>query len=815
MHIETLLFLIYTYDLFPLASALNLERNLMKFKVKNLVRGTGLVYFNVKIEDASTDCQPKFRATNDNGNEIPCVQYDASKWDELEDYVLVLPLLHVKAFTISCKDCEQSSTFTSSQIKWMSRWNYKAQKDIAYTLRDFEKPIWANNIRFHYIFVMDVSGKPVKLMKGFVNYPHYSEKPELKVLDSEGNEIEDADLYTFNVANVKQEGHLRQEVPFTLRMPLGKEFCIYAKSQDETHSAIMFFDAPSMDFYLHERPNEWYVCNSREKYDEVVYERELFLKTGAEKEFPNQEGPKFSIVVPLYKTPIRYFNEMIESVQSQFYKNWELILVNASPEDAELKTAIKSIADERVKVIEVVENGGISANTNAGIDECTGDYIGFLDHDDTIDPRSLSLAADVINQRPSTDVIYSDQDLINLEGDYIGPVYKPSFNLDLLRSTNYISHFLIAKAELIKRNKFNPKLDGAQDFDLVLRLAEQTKSFEHIPEVLYHWRQSENSTALNPGSKNYAQLAGLNSIQHHLDRLNINATAEETPFNFNYNVTYHIKGNPKVSVIIPNKNNANVLKTCVSSILEKTLYDNYEIIIVENGSTENAVFIYYEHLSKEHSNVKIVTWKESFNFSKVCNFGAKHAEGEYLLFLNNDTEVIEPKWLDYMVGICQREDVGAVGAKLLYPDDTVQHAGIFIPNRNLMLTMDGPENAFIGVDKDELGYGNRAYLKGDVEAVSGACMMTGKDDFNKLGQFDEDYAIDYSDVEYCFKITNVGKKVVYDPKTLLYHHESLTIGTRSKNELARWTRDITRLRSEWAEKFIERDKLLSCILTLK
>ena len=787
----------------------------MKFKVKNLVRGTGLVYFNVKVEGTFGEDQPTFIAKAENGNEIPCIQYDASKWDELEDYVLVLPLLHVKAITISCKDCEQCSTFTSSQIKWMSRWNYKAQKDIAHTLRDFEKPIWANNIRFHYKFIMDVSGKPIKLMKGFVNYPHYSKEPELKVLDSEGNEIEDADLYTFNVANVKQEGHLRQEVPFTLRMPQGKEFCIYAKSQDEAHSAIMFFDAPAMECYQRKHPCRWDVCNSQEKYDEVVLERELFLKTEAEKEFTSQEGPKFSIVVPLYKTPIQYFNEMVKSVQSQFYKNWELILVNASPEDAELKTAVENIEDERVKVIEVLENGGISANTNVGIDACTGDYIGFLDHDDTLDPRALSFTAAIINKKPETDVVYTDQDKLDTAENFIEPTFKPSFNIDLLRCWNYVSHFLAVRTTLAKANKFNANLDGSQDHDFILRLSEQTNKIEHIEEVLYHWRQAENSTASNPNAKNYAHTSALTAIQQHFDRLGLNANVEETSVPFLYNPVYHVSGSPKVSIVIPNKNGTKVLKKCIDSIYEKSAYTNFEIIIVENGSNESSLFEYYKQLKQERNNVKIIEWKDAFNYSKVCNFGAKHTEGEFLLFLNNDTEVIEPRWLDYMVGICQREDVGAVGAKLLYPDDTVQHAGVFFPRSDLTLMLGGPEHTFVDVDRDDFGYCFRASLKSDVEAVTGACMMTSKGDFDKFGQFDEDYAIDYSDVDYCFKITNAGKKVVFDPKTVLYHHESLTIGTRSTNALARWTKDIDRLRSKWPEKFIERDNLSSYILTLE
>lgn len=787
----------------------------MNFKVDNVVRGTGLVYFNVSADEELRNRRPTFKVKTDEGIVIPCITHDSAKFEVLADYIIVVPLLPFGSIEISCDYCENTQKFTSSQIKWMSRWSYKIKKETAAAMRDFEKRLWANNVRFHFKLVMDVSNKNQKLLKGYVNYPFTSEKPELNILDAHGMTVDDANVYIGDVGEIQQEGFERKEYPFTLRVSNEQEFCLYAESQDSAHSAVVFFDNSVMHSYLSQYPSPWDVCNSWDAYQQRVYAREFLFKTEAETEFSNQEGPKFSIVVPLYKTPIGYFNEMIESVQKQYYKNWELVLVNASPDDSNLANAIEYIDDKRVRVVEVAENEGISVNTNVGIEGSTGDFIGFLDHDDTIDPRTLSLMAERINEKPETDVLYTDQDLINLEGNYVGPVYKPSFNLDYLRSMNYISHFLIVRADLLKSTMLKPELDGAQDFDLTLRLAELTSNFEHIDEVVYHRRQTESSTSLNPEPKVYAHMAGLNSIQQHLNRLGINGVVQETHYDYFYNPVYLVSGNPKVSIIIPNKNHVDVLKTCIDSILNITEYDNYEIIIVENGSDEQSIFDYYDEVVEKCEKVKVIGWQGEFNFSKVCNFGTQYSDGEFLLFLNNDTEVLDPRWLELMLGDCQREDVGVVGAKLIYPDDTIQHAGVYFQDKLRPGFVGGPSHLYFDLDKDELGYANRAFLKSDVEAVTGACLMTKRKTFDELEMFDESYNIDFSDIDYCFKVTDSGLKVLMDPFVVLRHCESVTLGQRICTYTPTFIADEDRLRTKWANKFIEGDKLSSCIMKLQ
>lgn len=787
---------------------------MLNFKVENIVRGTGLVYFNVSVDAELKEKSLNFQAITDEGVVIPCIAHNTTRFEVLADFILVVPLLSFKSITISCDSCDNSQLFTASQIKWMSRWNYKTQKQTAAAMRDFEKRSWANNVRLHFKLVMDEFNKREKLIKAFVNYPYYSERPKLRILDSRGQIVNDANIFIGDVGEIEQEGFKRKEYPFTLRVPEGQELCLFAESQDSTHGTAIYLDSSVLLCYRGFCPSPWNICNSWDAYQQRVYAREYLFKTEGETEFYNQEGPKFSIVVPLYKTPVRYFKEMVESVQKQYYRNWELVLVNASPEDSNLSNAIKDIIDDRVKVVNVTENKGISANTNIGIESATGDFIGFMDHDDTIDPRTLSLIAERINEKPETDVLYTDQDLIDLNGNYCSPTFKPSLNIDYLRSCNYISHFLVVRATLAKKNKFNSELDGSQDHDYVLRLTEQTENFEHIEEVLYHWRQTENSTALSTDVKNYAHLAGLKAIQGHFDRLGINAQVEETPYDTLYNPIFCVSGDPKVSIIIPNKNNAAVLRTCINSILEKTAYNNYEIVVVENGSDEQSVFDYYDKITSDSKNVKVIKWEEPFNFSKVCNFGAKHSDGEFLLFLNNDTEILDAKWLELMVGDCQREDVGVVGAKLIYPDDTIQHAGVYFSDHFDPSRINGPSHMYTDLDKDELGYSYRAFLKSNVIAVTGACLMTKADLFSQFAGFDEEYIIDYSDIDYCFKAIDAGYKILIDPSIVIKHYESLSLGARITTATARFMAEQDRLRAKWAKKFIEGDKFSSCIIEL-
>ena len=547
----------------------------------------------------------------------------------------------------------------------------------------------------------------------------------------------------------------------------------------------------------------------------------------------------FSIVVPLYRTPEAYLNRMITSVMQQSYPHWELILADAT-EDHSVEEVLKQqgflkeqptdgetepvAADPRLHYVHLKENAGIAANTNQALPYAKGEYIGLLDHDDVLTPDALYEMADAIIKAYDRGVkvafAYSDEDKCDGEETrYYEPNYKEEFNYDLILSNNYICHFLVMESKLLKSLQFRPEFDGAQDYDLVLRcvaevLAEGGQTAEkrilHIPKVLYHWRCHQDSTASNPESKMYAFEAGSRAIMAHYERMGIQAERVEKGVDYGiYHSIYKIKGEPLVSVIIPNKDHRQDLDLCIRSISERATYKNLEFIVVENNSTEPETFAYYEKIQKEFPNVRVVRWEREFNYSAINNFGVTFAKGEYLLFLNNDTEPIEPKFIEEMLGLCQRDDVGIVGARLLYQDDTIQHAGVVVGFGGIA------GHTFIGLHKAENSYFHRAMSTQDYSAVTAACMMSKKSIFQQVGGFTEELAVAFNDIDYCMKVRAAGKLVVYNPYALLYHYESKSRGLEDTPEkIARFNREIRIFADRWPEILEKGDPYYNPNLTL-
>lgn len=390
-------------------------------------------------------------------------------------------------------------------------------------------------------------------------------------------------------------------------------------------------------------------------------------------------SPKISIVVPMYNTPEIFFIDMVNSLKNQTYNNFELCLADGSKDKAEyIDNVIKD--DDRIKYKLLERNGGISYNSNEALKMATGEYIILLDHDDILPEFCLYEIVKCINENIDVDLIYTDEDIIIEGKGRINPHFKPDFSPDTLRSYNYICHLVAFKKSIIEKvGYFDPNMDGSQDYDLVLRITENTNNIVHIPKILYHWRSHINSTSGNSDSKNYVLDAGKRALENHLQRLNLKGKVNILDTYGRYQIDYDIVNNPKVSILIPNKDNISDLKKCLDSIITKSTYTNYEIIIIENNSEDKKTFDYYNEIEKKYSNIKVIKYTESgFNYSRINNFGAKYADGEYLLLLNNDTSIITLDWIEKMLGICQRNDVGIVGAKLLYKDNTVQHAGVVI-----------------------------------------------------------------------------------------------------------------------------------------
>lgn len=511
--------------------------------------------------------------------------------------------------------------------------------------------------------------------------------------------------------------------------------------------------------------------------------------------------PKISIIVPMYNTKEKYLKELIDSIINQTYKNWELCLSDGSDEKRDYVERLVNV-DERIKYKFLNANKGISENSNEALKLATGDYIALLDHDDILPAFSLFEVVKTINTDKEAEFIYTDEDkLLEEKENRMGPHFKQDYAPDTFMSYNYICHFSIFKKNLMERiGGFRKEFDGSQDYDIIFRATEQANRIIHIPKILYHWRINENSVALSAEAKPYAYEAAKRAIKAHLDRIGLKADVEDTRIIGLYKVNYEIVGTPKVSIIILNKDHKKDLKRCIDSILEKTTYKNYEIIIVENNSKTKEIFKYYKELEK-NEKIKIVEYKEQgFNYSRLNNFGVKNATGDYIVLLNNDTEIITGDWIEKMVGNCQREDVGIVGAKLLYENDTVQHVGVVLG----LTGVAGHVN--LGIGANEIGYMGRNIITQNYSAVTGAMLMISKEDYEKIGGLDEEFPVAYNDVDLCLKIRKLGKVVVMNPFIEAYHYESKTRGYEiTEEKKRRLEEDTKRLKNKWKDVFEKED----------
>lgn len=507
-------------------------------------------------------------------------------------------------------------------------------------------------------------------------------------------------------------------------------------------------------------------------------------------------APKFSVVVPLYHTPAKFLKDLVRSMMYQSYANWELCLVNASPEDVHLTSLLENWAmrDKRIRVIRLEKNLGIAQNTNAGIAASTGEFIAFLDHDDFLEPDALFCYADALNKDKTIDVFYSDEDKTDeYAAHYFYPHFKSDFNIDLLHANNYMCHFLAVRKSLVDTvGGLNEKFDGAQDYDFVLRLTENTKKIYHCPRILYHWRCSNQSTAANQGNKMYAIHAGKAALNAHYKRIGWNARAQEGAVDGWYQTKFTLKEEPLVSILIPNKDHTDDLDVCLNSFFERADYQNYEFIIIENNSVLPETFAYYEKIEKEHDNVKVVYWEAGFNYSAINNFGFKFAKGDYIMLLNNDVELITPDIFQSMLGFCMRPEVGIVGAKLLYNDHTVQHAGVLVGAGGLA------DHVFKGIHEDDPGYMGRAISSQDVSAVTAACLLVKRSVYEEVGGLEDEFQVAFNDVDFCLKVRKAGYLIVYDADVKLFHYESKSRGMEDTTErFIRFGNEMMLLNSKW------------------
>ena len=640
---------------------------------------------------------------------------------------------------------------------------------------------------------------------------HGDNEDEIEVFDGFGNPVE-FELFLFEDQAVDMDGIKARRRVYSLRVPYGLD-CFYATAGDGFCSCDgRFYNvkrAETRDFMkdacADERQYRAWLDAHKASPEDLAAQAQAVLTV----------QPKFSIVVPVFEPNAGYLSACISSVTNQSYANWELLLVDASSQDGIVSNCLEAIGDDaRIRHLELDGNLGIAGNTNVGIENATGDWVAFLDYDDILEPDALFCYAHAIVRDADAAALFCDEDTFEVDGQYRLPVFKSELNLDLLYSYNCVRHFLAVRREMLEAiGTSSDDVTGAQDYDLTLRVIAAGGKIAHVPRVLYHWRQHSASTTVdNVSGKPYAQEAGRLALQRHFEARGIAGHVEETSHPFIYRMRYALPDpHPLVSVIIPNKDHIGELDACVRSIIEKSAYREFEVVIVENNSEDDGTFAYYERITAEFDQVKVVRWEGAFNYSAIINHGVRHAAGSRLLLLNNDTEVISPDFIPEMLGYLERPEVGVVGAKLFFRDGLVQHAGIEV----------GPFDTIVHVNQDFVdereGYRGRATRPGNFSAVTGACQMVRRDVFEQVGGYDEDFAVGFNDADFCMRVKEAGYLTVFTPYAKLHHYEFTSRGREEVDDakMRRWEGERELFQERWAKYFEEGDPFSNPNLSLE
>jgi len=544
------------------------------------------------------------------------------------------------------------------------------------------------------------------------------------------------------------------------------------------------------------------------------YETWLATNATASSDYPrwvlrnNKSHPRISIVCPIYEPDPEFLYEAVESVLGQSYQNFELILVDDKSPCFDLTKFLTAFSDPRIITVSRSENGNISAATNSGIEQATGDYIAFMDQDDLLATDALLWVAATISKHPHLKLIYSDEDKLDESGNRCDPHFKPDWNYHYFQTCNYICHLVVAETATTKAiGGCRLGYEGAQDFDFLLRFTEQLSPAEiyHIPLILYHWRKHSGSTSSDIFAKPEAITAGLLALQDHISRTKIEAEASLNQIR--YHVQYKLEDRPKVTIIIPTRNMVEVLRPCIESVRKLTDYDNYHILVIDNGSDEPESLKYLEEIS---AFATVIKDDSEFNFASLINKGVDICDSELVCLLNNDIEVITPNWLGELVGVIQQDNVQIVGAKLLYEDDTVQHGGVILGIGGVA----GHAHKFFPADSG--GYSDRNICRQELSAVTAACLLTRKSVFQEVGGMDDKrLTVAFNDVDYCLKVRSAGYKVVWTPHACLYHHESKSRGHEdSPGKQRRFLREINAMKASWGQQ-LTRDPAYNPNLSLE
>ncbi len=577
-----------------------------------------------------------------------------------------------------------------------------------------------------------------------------------------------------------------------------------------------------------------YLFNNYQHWIKKNFPSENYIKKQKKKVSKFKKQPLISIIVPVYNTPKKFLIECINSVINQSYPHWELCLVDDSSSSIDTINTIQEYADkfDNIKATFRKKNGHICAASNSALRLTTGDFVALLDHDDILWPNALFEVVKTINNNNDVKFIYSDEDKIMEDGiTHTDPFFKPDWSPDYLRSINYITHFAVLKKTLINKiGGFIEGFEGAQDWDLFLRatnyIENNSKEYNHpylknnkichIQKILYSWRISRNSTASSEYAavaKDYAYKNQKKILEADLKARKLKGIIKATEYLGLWNIQYSLKQNVKISIIIPTRNRYDFINRCINSIYKLTSYKNYEILIIDTGSNDKKVFDLYQYFLTNKDNFKVYDWKKDFNFSAVCNFGASKAKGDYFLFLNNDTEALSTNWLERMLGLAQLNHIGAVGAKLLYPNKKIQHLGGLLGITSDPNKIGIAGHAYRGQDEffrnfDRLAIKNYSF-------VTGACLMIKKEKFLEVNGFDENFQIAFNDVDFCLRLNIKGYFHAVEPYVVLLHKESATLKKPGENgrDLAQWKKEINLFIDRW-ENIRENDPFYNVNLSL-
>ncbi|MGY0797608.1 glycosyltransferase family 2 protein [Lysobacter sp. A286] len=525
-----------------------------------------------------------------------------------------------------------------------------------------------------------------------------------------------------------------------------------------------------------------------------------------------EHAPTISILLPLYQTPERWLRRCIDSVLAQAYPNWQLCIVDdASPDPRVMQIAQEyANADARIQIMRRSQNGHISEASNSALELARGEYVALLDHDDELRPHALLEVAEVIALNPDVGLLYSDEDKIDADGRRFDPYFKPDFDPDLLRSQNYVCHFTTIRTDLVREvGGFRKGFEGSQDHDLILRCTEQLQPTQvrHIPKVLYHWRAIPGSTALTRDAKDYASSAGARAVAEHLDRQHPGARAEELSHG-HYRVHWPLPATPpKVSLIIPTRDKVELLRMCVESIFSKTTYPDFEVVVVDNQSSDPDALAYLAEL-EGLERVRVLRYDAPFNYSAINNWAVDQCDGEVIGLVNNDIEVISPDWLEEMVSQAIRPGIGAVGAMLYYPNDTIQHAGVVLGVQGVAA------HAYAGMPRGYPGHGGRARVAQGLSAVTGACLLVRSEVFEQVGGLDEQLQVAFNDIDFCLRLREAGYRNIWTPFAELYHHESASRGSEDTDEKKqRFAAEVELMQQRWGDQLV-RDPAYNVNLSL-